>query len=109
MTFILNNKWTDGIFQYEIDNLPQEMINAEGIMPINMVADPKIGTETVLLYFDPTEFIESLSKLSPFQLHLKAILIDTTQGPVGTFIFYIPRSFSTRKSLFISRLLLQFI
>jgi len=90
MSFNLNNKWDLGNVQLVLPELPEEVSCIEGILPWNLALDPKIGTETVLLLFDRTPFIYELKKVNPFILDLKSGLENTSHGPVGYFLFFIP-------------------
>ena len=66
----LSNKWLHGKTTFAIPPLPPQFRTAEGIMPWNLVLDPKVGSEMVLLLLDRTPFILDLAKVRPFDLRL---------------------------------------
>jgi hypothetical protein len=89
-TFTLKNKLTQ---KAEFILGPTPLINAvqnSGILPMPTVIEDRIGTEMALLLVDKTPFIKELSKLQPFDLHLKTGLVRTSHGPVMFLLFYIP-------------------
>lgn len=89
-SFKLNNKWETGKVHFVLPELPIEMQHVEGILPLNIALDPKLGSETVLLLFDRTPFIYELAKVNPFRLHLHTGLANTSHGPIGFFVFFVP-------------------
>lgn len=87
---ILNNKWMHGTTFFTLPPLSPELQTFEGIGPWNLVVDPKVGTETVLLLLDRTPFIHGLAKVRPFVFELKSGLVRTSHGPLLFMLFYIP-------------------
>lgn len=51
---VFDNKLTVSKAHYVMPPLPSELANDEGIIPWNIVVDPKVGTETCLLLLDRT-------------------------------------------------------
>lgn len=86
----LNNKWVHGKTTFVLPPLPAQFQSAEGIVPWNVVLDPKTGSETVLLLFDRSPFVHDLVKVRPFDLRLKSGLVRTSHGPFFFLLFYIP-------------------
>lgn len=84
------NKLTVGTAHFVMPPLPPELANTEGIIPWNLVIDPKVGTETCLLLLDRTPFIDTLAKVRPFDLRLKSGLVRTDHGPIFFLLFYVP-------------------
>lgn len=70
--------------------MPTELHDVEGIVPVRMVIDPRVGSETVLLLLDRTPFVYDLAKVKPFDLRLKSGLVRTSQGPFFFLLFYVP-------------------
>jgi hypothetical protein len=87
---VVNNKLTSDIAHYVMPPLPPELQASEGIIPWEIVVDPQVGTETVLLLLDRTSFIYGLAKVRPFDLCLKSGFVDTSQGPVFFLLFHVP-------------------
>jgi hypothetical protein len=84
------NKLTVRKSHYVMPSLPPELANTEGIITWSLVIDPKVGTETCLLLLDRTPFINTLSKVRPFDLRLKSGLVRTDHGPIFFLLFYVP-------------------
>jgi len=90
MEFPLKNKWKGDKVRLVLPELPKAFSSCEGIVPCNLTLDPKIGTETVLLYFDRTPFIYEIAEIRPFDFLMKSGLIRTSHGPVLFHLFYVP-------------------
>lgn len=90
MGFSLKNKWKGGKVRLVLPELPQALSSCEGIVPWNLTLDSRIGTETVLLYFDRTPFIHEIAGIRPFDFLMKSGLIRTSHGPVLFHLFYVP-------------------
>jgi len=90
MTFRLNNKWPGRLQVLNFDSLPTHYQSAQGILPITMAIDPSVGTETVLVIFERTEFVHELAGTRPFNLMLKTGLVNTSYGPLMFFLFWVP-------------------
>jgi hypothetical protein len=92
MPFRLNNKWPGGPVRFDFTKLPSEFDSAEGMMPVPLTLDDRIGTETVLILFDPTDFIHQLAAARPFDLMMKSGMVDTDYGPLMFILFWIPNT-----------------
>lgn len=90
MTFRLNNKWTGPSVRFDLSRLPDELQTAEGIIPVSMALDVQIGTEIVLTLFDRTDFIHEVAAVQPFDLMMKAGLVQTDYGPLMYILFWVP-------------------
>ncbi len=86
----MNNKWRKEKCTFDINPLPEHFTGKEGIIPMNMVMDTSIGTETALLLIDRTPFIYDLKKVRPFVLNLKSGLVRTSHGPLLFLLFHVP-------------------
>ncbi len=83
------NKWLRGTSMFGLMPLPHELGHAEGILPFNMVVDPAVGSETVLLLLDRSPFIDDLAQVRPFDLRLKTGIVRTAHGPLLFLLFYV--------------------
>lgn len=89
--FLVSNKWRRGNAHFDLSQLPNSILQAEGIIPVPAVLDPRIGSEVTLLVIDPTPFIYELAEVKPFNLVLKSGLLNTSYGPVLFHLFIIPK------------------
>jgi hypothetical protein len=89
-THAFENKLSVSTANYVMPPLPPELADTEGIIPWNLVIDPKVGTESCLLLLDRTPFIHALAKVRPFDLQLKSGLVRTDHGPLFFLLFYVP-------------------
>ena len=87
---VFNNKLAGDKAHYVMPPLPLALRASEGIIPSDIVVDPNVGTETVLLLLDRTPFIYDLAKVRPFDLRLKSGFVDTSHGPVFFLLLYVP-------------------
>lgn len=90
MNFRLNNKWPGHPVEFDFTLLPSELHSAEGIMPVPLSLDERVGTESVLILFDRTPFIHQLAATRPFDLMMKSGLVRTDFGPLMFILFWIP-------------------
>ena len=90
MNFRLNNKWPGGPVKFDFTRLPSEFDSAAGMMPVPVTLDDRIGTETALILFDPTEFIYQLAAIRPFVLKMKSGMMRTKFGPLMFILFWVP-------------------
>ena len=90
MTFRLHNAWQAAPACFDFTTLPSELHFAEGILPFPVCLDPEVGTETVLLLMDRTDFIHQIAATQPFELKMKAGAVATPEGPVMFLLFWVP-------------------
>lgn len=90
MTFRLHNAWQAAPACFDFTTLPGELHFAEGILPFPVCLDPEVGTETVLLLMDRTDFIHQIAATQPFELKMKAGAVATPEGPVMFLLFWVP-------------------
>lgn len=90
MPLNFHNKWPGGPVRFDYSQLPDDFANAEGILPLSVSLDPGIGTETVLLLIDRTDFVYDLAAIQPFNLMTKTGLVRTHYGPLMFAVFWIP-------------------
>jgi hypothetical protein len=90
MTFRLNNKWPGGPVRFDFTTLPSALQSAEGILPVPLSLNDGVGTETVLILFDRTDFIHQLAATRPFTLMMKSGLVGTDFGPLMFILFWVP-------------------
>jgi hypothetical protein len=64
--------------------------DAEGILPLQVVLDPDVGSEVVLLWIDRTPFVHELQRIAPFDLILKTGVANTSHGPLIFLLFWVP-------------------
>ncbi len=90
MTFLLNTKWPGGPVRFDFSTLPPALQSAEGILPVPLSLDERVGTETVLILFDRTGFIHRLAATRPFDLMMKSGIVRTDYGPLLFLLFWVP-------------------
>jgi hypothetical protein len=90
MEGFLRNKWTHGLTEFALPPLPAYLRGKEGLLPLDLIVDPKVGTEVALLLLDPTPFIHDIAALNPLTLLLKTGLYNTANGPLLFLLFYVP-------------------
>lgn len=90
MTFRLHNKLTGGKRHFVMPPLPAEFADKDGIVPMQYVLDPAIGSETVLLWLDHTDFVQQLAAVRPFTLMMKTVPYRSQHGPLACLLFYVP-------------------
>lgn len=88
-TFALNNKLS-GTKTFGFDPSILQRHPGEGILPMSLAVEDRIGTETALILLDRTPFIYELAKVRPFNLMLKSGVVRTSHGPVAFFLFWFP-------------------
>lgn len=89
--FTLDNKLTSTA-HFELGQCPLfDLVPESAVVPIPAILDDQIGSEMVLLLIDKTPFIYTLAKVKPFSLMLKTGLVETSHGPVGFLLFYVPQ------------------
>lgn len=84
-----NNKWIHGTTNLVMPPTPSGFMSQAGIYYLSLVLDKSVGEEIVLIIFDPTDFIYQLSNLVPFNFYMSGMAINTSFGPVVSFIFWI--------------------
>lgn len=90
MEFALHNKWRHGKARFDLGQIDDRILSAEGIVPVSAVLDSSLGSEIVLLLLDPTPFVHTLAATNPFRLLLKTGVARTDHGPVMFFLFTVP-------------------
>jgi hypothetical protein len=90
MSFRLHNKWPGGPVNFDFSSLPPEFDEVEAMLPLPLCLDPQVGTESVLLWFDRTEFIHQLAATQPFNLMMKSGVVRTDYGPLMFLVFWVP-------------------
>jgi hypothetical protein len=88
MTDLLQNRWAQGKVHFEISSLPQRLMEAEGIIPFEVMLDPDVGPETALLLLDPTPSIQNLARMRSPTFNLKAGVVRTSECPLLFLLFY---------------------
>lgn len=84
---MLQNKWTEGGARFDLTQVDQRILRAEGILPISVCLSEAVGSEIVLLYLDHTSFIYDLARMCPFNMYLKSGLARTSFGPILFHLF----------------------
>jgi hypothetical protein len=92
MEGLLRNKWTHGLTDFALPPLPAYLRGKEGLLPLDLIVDPKVGTEVALLLLDPTPFIHDFAALNPLSLLLKTGLYNTGEQTVIILALLRPRS-----------------
>ena len=97
-----NNKWLLGKANLVMPPLPSGFMQNAGVFYLSVILDKHVGEEVVLIIFDPTDFIHELSALVPFNFYSSSIALNTTYGPIFSFIFYVtnPRDESKAFAVF---------
>lgn len=93
-----NNKWIHGITNLAMPELPAGFMQNAGIFYLTLVLDKNVGEEVVLIIFNPTDFIFELSAVKPFQFYTSCVAINTSYGPIFSFIFYVTNPRDERKA-----------
>lgn len=93
-----NNKWIHGITNLAMPELPVGFMQNAGIFYLPLVLDKNVGDEVVLIIFDPTDFIFELSAVKPFRFYTNCVAINTSYGPIFSFIFYVTNPSDERKA-----------
>lgn len=86
----INTKWPGDEACFDFSDLPAPLHTAEGIGPVPMVLDDRIGPEVALLLFDRTDFIFRLAAVEPFNLMMKSGVVQTNFGPLMFLLFWVP-------------------
>ena len=88
--FQVHNKLKERI-HFDVGIIPDfDQWPDSGIIPAPATVDPRFGIEMTLIMFDKTPFIHEIAQTNPFQLRLKTGVANTTFGPVGFLLFYVP-------------------
>jgi hypothetical protein len=87
---VVSNKWTHENVNFDLSELPPQVLQSDGIIPFPMVLDTDVGVESTLLLIDHNPFIYDLAKLQPFTLNLRSGLLNTSHGPVVFHLFIVP-------------------
>src|ERR1035437_1524142 len=82
--------WLSQRQTFALGDFPLHKLKDGGILPISVVLEERIGTETALMWYDPTPFIHDLAAVRPFQLLLKTGIVRTGNGPLLFALFHIP-------------------
>lgn len=93
-----NNKWSHGITNLVLPPLPASFMNETGIFYKTLVLDKNVGEEIVLMIFDSTDFIHELRRLKPFRFFISSIAVNTSFGPVFSFLFWVSQPHDERLS-----------
>ena len=78
--------------------LSADFMQNAGIFYLYLILDKNVGEEVVLIIFDPTDFIFELSAVKPFQFYTSCVAINTSYGPIFSFIFYVTNPMDERKA-----------
>ncbi len=93
-----NNKWIHGTTNLVMPELPTGFMQNSGIFYLTLVLDKNVGDEVVLIIFDSTDFIFELSAVVPFRFYISSVAINTSYGPIFSFIFYVTNPRDERKA-----------
>lgn len=87
-----NNQWRHGPTNFELPDIEVELGLGprDGLFPIPVTIDEKVGEEVVLYLRDQTPFMQQLKRVKPFQLFLKIGAGRNRWGSVPFLLFYIP-------------------
>ena len=96
-----NNKWVHGVTNLVIPPPPKGIMNAFGIYHLNVILDKNVGEEVVLIIFDPTDFIYDLKAVEPFRFFTSSVAVNTSYGPVYSFIFWVAQPHDESNSFLI--------
>jgi hypothetical protein len=84
----IRNKWRHGQVNFDIpDN--GLLGTLDGLLPVSVILDEKVGPEIVLILRDPTDFVGRLKALTPFTLKMKAGVGRNDYGSLGFVLFWI--------------------
>jgi hypothetical protein len=84
------NQWQHGPRNFDLPDFDLLFGPQDGLFPLEIILDPKLGQEVVLFLRDQTPFMHDLKRLQPFQLFLKAGIGRNKWGPVPFFLFWVP-------------------
>jgi hypothetical protein len=93
-----NNKWIHGERNFVMPRPRQGFMEEVGIYYLHLILDKNIGEEIVLIIYDPTDFIHDLAALKPFHFFSSSVAVNTSFGPVYSFIFWVTYPQDTEKS-----------
>lgn len=93
-----NNKWIHGTTNLVMPELPAGFMLDAGVFYLPIILDKDVGEEIILIIFDPTDFIFELSAVVPFQFYKSCVAINTSYGPIFSFIFYVTNPSDEKKA-----------
>ncbi|MEA3209314.1 MAG: hypothetical protein QOE70_2371 [Chthoniobacter sp.] len=76
-----NTKFSLGKGRFEVDWFPPALADRSGLLPLRVVIDLTVGEEVALYWLDPTEFIQELAEIRPFQFFLRTGLFRPSLAP----------------------------
>lgn len=84
-----NNKWIHGEVNLVLPRPRIGFMKEVGIYYLHLVLDKNVGEEIVLIIYDPTDFIHDLRALKPFHFVTSSLAVNTSFGPVYSFLFWV--------------------
>ena len=95
----LNNKWPHGKTNFIIPRPAKGVIESMGVYNLTVGLDKTIGEEVILIIYDPTDFIDQLKAVKPFRFNVSSLAVNTSFGPVFSFLFYITHPGDEKRSV----------
>jgi hypothetical protein len=92
------NQWAHGKTHLVLPPMPDGFMQSSGIYYLTCTLDPAVGEEVILLIYDPTDFIYQLKDVKPFRFFASSLAVNTSFGPVYSFLFWVSQPHDIHKS-----------
>lgn len=93
-----HNHWTHGKTHLVLPPMPDGFMQSFGIYYLTCTLDPAVGEEVILVIYDPTEFINQIKQVDPFNFFVSSFAVNTSFGPVYSFLFWVANPKDIQKS-----------